>query len=94
MVASPASQIVTSGRPDRAKCEGRILPFVRLVPGPGVWGPRSPAEQRERADPTDRFLMTHRYGNIDPYLRTARVLRNDGEDHRILDVIAHAQSAP
>jgi twitching motility protein PilT len=48
------------------------------MPGWGVSDPGSLAEQRERADPTDRNLMTESYGKLDQYLRT--VIDIDGTD--------------
>src|SRR5205085_11106510 len=39
---------------------------------------RSLAEERERADPADRNLMTESYGKLDPFLRT--VIDIDGTD--------------
>src|SRR5689334_15837330 len=49
---------------------GRICRFVRFGPDWGVSDPGSLAEQRERADPADRNLMTESYGKLDPFLRT------------------------
>ena len=61
--------------------EGRICRFVRFGPDWGVSEPESLAEQRERADPTDRNLMTESYGTLDPFLRT--VIDIDGTDLRL-----------
>lgn len=57
---------------------GRISRFVRFDPDREVSEPTSLAEQRERADPADRNLMTESYGKLDPFLRT--VIDIDGTD--------------
>src|SRR3954468_18678602 len=78
MVASPTSQAAVSGVRRSIDRPGRICRFVRFSPDWGGSEPGSLAEQRERADPTDRNLMTESYGKLDEYLRT--VIDIDGTD--------------
>src|SRR6476469_6607287 len=78
MVARPTSHAAASGVRTPPGRPGRICRFVRFIPDWGVSEPGSLAEQRERADPTDRNLMTESYGKLDPFLRT--VIDIDGTD--------------
>src|SRR3954464_7599230 len=68
IVASPMSQAARSGVWAGAHPWGRIIRLVRFAPDWGVPDPGSLAEQRERADPADRNLMTESYGKLDPFL--------------------------
>jgi twitching motility protein PilT len=78
IVARPTSQTAESGVGIASRRPSRISRFVRFDPDGEVSEPTSLAEQRERADPTDRNLMTESYGKLDPFLRT--VIDIDGTD--------------